>query len=119
MRGIPKYIQTFEKIYPVDSVKEHLIKAYDLGGVDVDKEMLKKNPGSKKKIPFVSVTSVSITQTKSKLNQNKQEIMDYWVYCGNGWYVRKNSDIFEFAKYMTYNTEKKSVEDDWDQEKYG
>ena len=119
MRGIPKYIQTFEKLDPNSDVRDHLIKAYNLGGVNVDDEMLKKNPGSKKQIPFVSVTPIIISNKKAKLDSNNQELMDNWIYCGNGWYVRNNFDIYQFARYMSYNTETKSVEDDWDQERYG
>jgi len=118
MNKIPKYVQSLQKMEVEDEkLKHHLIKAYELGGVLIDKEMHKKNPNAKTRFPYISVSSKFVSDTKSKMaggNESKGE----WVYCGDLWYVRNNEGTYEFAQYMAYNTSKRAIEDLWDEEKY-
>lgn len=117
IKGIPKYVQTLQKLeVDDDELKHHLVKAYEVGGVLIDKDMARLNPNAKTRFPYVSVTSKVISDTKSEIN--KEEAKGEWVYCGRLWYVRNIGGVYEFARYMAYNTYKRAIEDLWDEEKY-
>ena len=113
-KNIPKYVQVLDRCDPEDSEKQHLIKSYDLDGVVVDEEMLKMNPNAKQKVTCISVTPPRVQFNNSTEFDPKDEKMGYWIYCGNGWYVRKLKKFHEFAKYMAYDTKEKKIEGMWD-----
>lgn len=117
MSKIPQHVQILQKLDPDDDIKNNLISVYKSGGVLIDSDMKMKNPNAKQTIPFVSVTSEFISNTKSKFF-GTGESAGNWVYCGEGWYVRNNEGIYEFSKYMAYNTVNKRVEDIWDARKH-
>jgi hypothetical protein len=119
MKTIPKYVQTFNRISPSDQEKKVLINIFNDGGMaEIDKEMKRRNPKAPLKIPYVASKSpILINKNKAKFDRKKQNIGN-WIYCGNRWYVRSVDGDFGFAKFMAYNTDKRIVEDEWDEEKY-
>lgn len=112
-KGIPKKIQTLKKCDPPEENFKELIAIYNKGGLNIDQEMKKKNPNAKKLIPFISVGDpLQVSDTKYKIRNNEQR--GNWVYCGDGWYVRK-SEEYDFARFLVYNTETKTYEGVWDE----
>jgi len=116
-KGIPKYVQVLNRSEPEKDEKEHLIKVYELDGVQIDDEMKARNPNAKEKTIFITATKpkAKVVIDNATEFQAKDEKMNNWVYCGRLWYVRKINNKYQFAQYMTYNTESKSSEGLWDQ----
>lgn len=110
--NIPKVVQTLKKCSPPKNIIDDLIKIFDNGGKKVDKEMLRCNPNAKMQIPYVSVSKpVQINDGTYKMNTN--EYSGKWLYCGQGWYVRK-TDKYEFAQYLAYYTKTRTYGEPWD-----
>lgn len=119
-KGIPKYVQVLNIVDIKDNnLKDHLIKSYELDGVLVDNEMLRRNPNAKQEIIFITSTSKNkvMIEGSSQFEGNKEEIGN-WIYCGNLFYVRKINDKHQFAQYLAYNTESRETEGLWDSEVY-
>lgn len=117
-KEIPHYVQILKKCFPdSEELKSKLILVYNKGGIDLDKEMLRRNPNAKKRIMFVS-SSIPIQTNKTTYQIRGNEEQGHWIYCGNLWYVRKIEKKFEFAQYLTYNTKTKLTGDPWDEEEH-
>lgn len=113
--GIPKYVQVLNRSEPEKDEKEHLIKVYALDGVQIDDEMTARNPNAKQRVLFITSTKPRAVMQGAEEFQGKDEKMNHWIYCGRLWYVRKVKNKYQFAQYMTYNTESKKNEGLWDQ----
>jgi len=117
-KNIPKYVQVLNRVPdPDNKLKEHLIKAYELDGVLVDKEMARLNPNAKTKV--ICVTSrhaKKVVMAGAEEFEGRNQKLGHWIYCGNLYYVRKLGEEYEFAQYLRYNTETKKTEGLWDAE---
>lgn len=114
-KEIPHFVQVLKRHLPPKELESELISKYNSGGVEIDKEMKKRNPNAQKKMMFIS-SSTPIQTNNSKYRIKGDEEQGYWVYCGKLWYVRKIEKKFEFAQYLMYNTKTKLTEGLWDEE---
>lgn len=118
-KGIPKYVQVLNKVEVLDDkLKEHLIKAYELDGIQIDDDMKRRNPNAKERVICISVKAPKVMMAGAEEFGAKDEKMGHWVYCGNLYYVRKLTDDYEFAQYLAYDTENKETVGLWDAREY-
>lgn len=116
--AIPKFIQTLHREEPKsEDTQKILIEKFNAGGVELDPEHKKRNPNAKRTLMFISADMMIMSKTKAKI-QSDREATGYWIYSGDGWYVRKLGDEYQFARYMAYNTQDKKNVGIWDQNKY-
>lgn len=119
-KGILKYVQVLNVVRVDDKdLKEHLIKSYELDGINVDDEMLRRNPNAKQKVIFISSSSKQrvLIEGSAQFSDSEEKI-DNWIYCGNLFYVRNINGKYQFSQYLAYNTETKKTEGLWDEEVY-
>lgn len=118
--NIPKYIKSFNRIN-VDrdeDLKKRLIEVFQNGGIPIDEYIKSRVSDAKPSIMYIANKErikplvKDIKDIKKQIQQGDY-VQGYWLYCGEGYYVRCIEKNYEFAKYAKYDTEEMKIVDDW------